>query len=189
MNKDQKSHVQNILERLARVITNEASMSELKPAQWEALRFFSQANRFSCTPSGLTSYMRVTKGTVSQTINALERKGLLEKKQGKEDRRAINIALTQRGQNKLNQDPLQDIFLGLSDISSEKLDMLSSTLEDLLTNSIKRRAGSPFGVCKTCQHFERNAHQGKPHLCALLQAPLSDEDSNLICQEHTKIKT
>jgi len=189
MNKSQNSHIQNILERLARVITNEASMSELKPSQWEALRFFSQANRFSSTPSGLTAYMCVTKGTVSQTINALERKGLLEKKQGKEDRRAINILLTQQGQDKLNQDPLQNLFLDLSDISSEKLDLLSSTLETLLTNSIKRRAGIPFGVCKTCQYFERNAHQGKSHLCTLLQVPLSDEDSNLICQEHTKIKT
>jgi len=156
MNNNKTNHALNLLERLARVINNDASMSELKPAQWEALRFFSQANRFSSTPSGLTAYMGVTKGTVSQTINALERKGLLKKNKGKGDRRAVDILLTKNGQDVLSEDPLQDLILNLSDIPSEKLDLLSATLEQLLTSSIERRGGIPFGVCKTCRHFSHS---------------------------------
>ncbi len=185
MENSQTDNVLNLLERLARVINNDASMSELKPAQWEALRFFSQANRFSSNPSALTAYMGVTKGTVSQTINALERKSLLKKKKGKGDGRAVNIVLTKRGNDKLSEDPLQKLVLNLSDISSEKLGVLSSILEELLTKAIEQRAGIPFGICKTCLYFERDSAQGAPHLCALLEVPLSDEDSSLICREHS----
>ncbi len=187
MKNNQTNHVLSLLERLARVINNDASMSSLKPAQWEALRFFSQANRFSSNPSALTGYLGVTKGTVSQTINALKRKGLLEKKKEEGDRRAVNIVLTKQGQDKLREDPLQELTLSLADMHTEALEDLSSTLEKLLTKAIEQRAAIPFGVCETCQYFDRDSAQGAPHLCTLLQVPLSNDDSSLICKEHSKL--
>ena len=39
-----------LLERLARVLQNEAHTGGLKPTQWEALRYLARANRFSRTP-------------------------------------------------------------------------------------------------------------------------------------------
>jgi len=187
MENNQTNRVLNLLERLARVINNDASMSGLKPAQWEALRFFSQANRFSSTPSALTAYMGVTKGTISQTINALERKGLLEKRKAKGDKRSVSILLTKQGQDLLQEEPLQELVLSLAEIPSEKLSILSSTLEILLTKALENRAATPFGVCKTCQYFERDSATGTPHSCALLQVPLNDEDSRHICREHSNL--
>ena len=184
MEKNQTNRALNLLERIARVINNDASLSELKPAQWEALRFFSQANRFSSNPSALTAYLGVTKGTVSQTIIALERKGLVKKHKVKGDGRAVNIVLTKNGQETLSEDPLQELASCLQQVTGEKLDILSSTLEELLLNAIKNRDAIPFGVCKTCQYFEENSSKGSPHLCSLLEAPLNDNDSRLICREH-----
>jgi DNA-binding MarR family transcriptional regulator len=57
-----------VLERLSRVLLNDSASGGLNPTQWEALRFFALANRFSSTPSGLTAFLGVTKGTVSQTV-------------------------------------------------------------------------------------------------------------------------
>ena len=185
MKNNQTNRVLTLLERLARVINNDASMSVLKPAQWEALRFFNQANRFSSNPSALTAYMDVTKGTVSQTIIALERKGLVKKNKVKEDRRAVNIEVTTTGLEVLNEDPLQELALCLEQITSKKLEVLSSTLEELLLKTIEHRGSAPFGVCKTCQYFKRNSNKGSPHLCSLLEAPLSEKDSHLICREHS----
>jgi DNA-binding MarR family transcriptional regulator len=51
----------------------------LNPAQWEALRYLSRANRFSNSPIALTRFLGSTKGTISQTIEALERKGFITK--------------------------------------------------------------------------------------------------------------
>ncbi|GAB3522182.1 MarR family winged helix-turn-helix transcriptional regulator [Photobacterium alginatilyticum] len=178
-------HVLALLERLSRVINNDAGLSELKPAQWEALRFLSQANKFSRTPSALTSYLGVTKGTVSQTLNALERKGLICKKKDAGDRRSVSIQLTEKGKGILNNDPLKALLGAIEQLSNSQLNTLASTLELVLTTALQQRAGAPFGVCKSCKYFMRNVVDGTPHRCALLQVPLTSMESDLICREHT----
>ena len=62
------------LERLARIMRAREHEGGLNPAQWEALRYLSRANRFSDSPGALTRYLGATKGTISQTLMALERK-------------------------------------------------------------------------------------------------------------------
>lgn len=63
-----------LLERIGRVLQNDGHSEGLKPTQWEALRYFARANRFSRSPSALTAYLGMTKGTVSQTVGALEKR-------------------------------------------------------------------------------------------------------------------
>ena len=94
MTVSESDNIVALLERLSRVLQNESHAEGLKPTQWEALRYLERANRFSRTPSGLTSYLGMTKGTVSQTLNALERKGLIRKTADKADRRQVHIDLT-----------------------------------------------------------------------------------------------
>ena len=65
------------LERLSRLIRQQGFHEGLNPAQWEALRYVSRANRFSNSPGALAQYLGSTKGTVSQTILSLEKKVFL----------------------------------------------------------------------------------------------------------------
>ena len=65
------------LERLTRLMRAGEHEGGLNPAQWEALRYLSRANRFSNSPIALTRFLGSTKGTISQTIKALERKGFI----------------------------------------------------------------------------------------------------------------
>jgi hypothetical protein len=46
----------------------------------------------------------------------------------------------------------------------------------------KANSSQSFGLCKTCQHFTilEDSFQ-----CGLTKAPLSQSDSEKICQEHT----
>ena len=67
------------LERLTRLMRAGEHEGGLNPAQWEALRYLSRANRFSNSPIALTRFLGSTKGTISQTIKALERKGYIAK--------------------------------------------------------------------------------------------------------------
>lgn len=55
--------------------------------------YFARANRFTRSSSALTDYLGLTKGTVSQTINAVERKGLVKKTAVVGDARAVNITM------------------------------------------------------------------------------------------------
>ncbi len=172
-----------LLERLSRVLQNEAHAEGLKPTQWEALRYLARANRFSRSPSAVTAYLGMTKGTVSQTLNALERKGLIRKKSDPADKRNLRLELTARGAALLKRDPMDGLTAAAARLNANERRQLSDGLEKTLRAALRRRGGRPFGVCKTCRFFRKNAKQGAPHRCGLLEVPLSAEDSEQICVE------
>lgn len=176
-------HDTALLERLTRIIHNDAHRAGLKPTQWEAMRYLARANRFSRSPGALTAYLGMTKGTVSQTLQALERKGLVQKQTATADRRGVAIDLTPEGLKLLEEDPLAEAQSALETLGGQDRQAFESALAHLLKSMLSRRGGRPFGACRNCVHFQRNHTQGVPHFCALLAAPLSSEDSGRICAE------
>ena len=76
---DTASSIADMVERLGRLLRSRGYEHDLNPAQWEALRYLGRCNRFSNNPSALSNFLGATKGTVSQTVSSLERKGLLTK--------------------------------------------------------------------------------------------------------------
>ncbi len=175
----------DLFDRLARVAGNDRTASGLNPVQWEALRFFARANRFSCNPSGLRQYLGVTKGTVSQSIIALEKKGLLKKVPDARDRRGVEVRLTAAGRKLLADDPLNRWQADLAALSAAERESLEAALEHLVRAALNNRERQPFGFCRDCMHFARDHESGEPHFCALLEVPLSADDSQLICREQT----
>ena len=184
---EQPDDIAVLLERLARVLQNESHAEGLKPTQWEALRYLARANRFSRTPSGLTAYLGTTKGTVSQTLNALERKGLVGKTEDPADRRQVRIDLTAKGGRLLKRDPVDGVLRSVSALSGREQQTLRHSLETLLTETLRRRGGRPFGLCHSCRHFKANDPDGAPHRCGLLDVALSPDDSNQICVEQEAV--
>lgn len=172
-----------LLERLARILQNETHAGGLKPTQWEALRYLARANRFSRNPSALTAYLGTTKGTVSQTLNALERKGLLTKKTDPADRRQVDIDLTKKARHLLDEDPIHLLTDATASLPAGEQAGLTDGLRTVLEEALRRRGGRPFGVCRSCRFFRADDSQGAPHRCGLLDVPLSDSDSRQICVE------
>ena len=93
------------LERLTRLIRAGEHGGGLNPAQWSALRYLARCNRFSNSPAALTRYLGATKGTVSQTLIALERKGLIAKSARPGEARSLVLTLTPAGEKLLADDP------------------------------------------------------------------------------------
>lgn len=172
-----------LLERIGRLLQNDAHSEGLKPTQWEALRYLARANRFSRSPSAVTAYLGMTKGTVSQTLAALERKGLVKKVTVPTDRRNVTIELTRKGMSLLRKDPLGDLSTAIEKLSDRQQAGLGKSLRGLLEQALRQREGRPFGACSTCRHFERDADDGRPHRCGLLHEPLTQPESELICVE------
>ncbi len=172
-----------ILERLGRVFQNDAHVAGLKPTQWEALRYLARANKFSRNPKALTVYLGMTKGTVSQTLNALDRKNLITKKTDMIDRRNVHLELTRPGKLLLEKDPIATIRKKAESLGKTNRSALSGALKQLLGAILSEHDGRAFSVCKTCRYFRGRAAGGNPHRCALLDAPLSVEDSAQICVE------
>jgi DNA-binding MarR family transcriptional regulator len=172
-----------LLERIGRTLHNDGHSEGLKPTQWEALRYFARANRFSRSPSALTAYLGMTKGTVSQTMTALERKGLIDKTTGAADRRHVQVEVTAKGRKLLKSDPLDGMAAALSRLPAGHRRELKNDLGEILRMTLRQRDGHPFGACKTCRYFQKNAPGGAPHKCGLLLEPLSTADGEMICVE------
>jgi len=175
----------HLIERLDRLARHGDALGELNPAQWEALRYVARANRFSRNPAALADYLGSTRGTVSQTLIALEQKGMIERRPSERDRRSIDLVLTAAGNAALRRDPIAHLAEDIAAALGKDAEKLAGALRASLAHAIARNDGKPFGICHTCRHFRRNAKPGtkQPHHCALLDAPLSAADSELICVE------
>ena len=174
------------LERLTRLMRAGEHEGGLNPAQWEALRYLSRANRFS--PIALTRFLGSTKGTISQTIKALERKGFITKAPRENEGRSINLSLTPKGSKALKNDPLAEFSKSLDDLSGKNRRRLAKGLADLLETDLKRREQPSFGTCATCRYFRekgREADDGGPHSCMYFDVALSSAELSLICVEHS----
>lgn len=167
------------LERLSNLfraqLREHATSHGLKLVQLEALLYLDAANRYSDTAAGLTQYLGVTKGTVSQTLGLLVRRGLVDKVPDPDDGRVLHCRLTPAGQAIAQATHAQGIF---GDEHAE----IEATLRELLARLQRERGSRMFGMCRTCRHFQREG----PGLarCGLTTEPLSEDDSLLICREH-----
>jgi DNA-binding MarR family transcriptional regulator len=172
-----------LIGRLARIVANEGHAHGLKPAQWEALRFLAHANRFSRTPGALTAYLGLTKGTVSQTLMALERAGLIEKTANPGDGRSIRLDLTDSGRALLPLDGMAALGDALQALPPAARAGLGEGLQALVAAMLTARSGRAFGICRACRHFAADARGEGQHYCQLLKQPLSDAEAGEICQE------
>jgi DNA-binding MarR family transcriptional regulator len=175
----------DLLERAGRLIQGALHSGGLPPAQWHVLRYLARANRFSRTPTAIGLYLDATKGTVSQTIIALERKGLVSKERNP-DRRSVCLQLTARGRELLARHPLSEAVEALEALPPQARDALRNGLAAFLMALLARRSARPFGQCATCRFFEHGgapSARGGPHRCKLLDTPLSADDAAQICVE------
>lgn len=187
MNPEDPKHIAALLERISRLISNNANVEGLKPVQWEALRYLAKANRFSNTATALTRYLGLTKATVSQSLMALERKGLVRKKADGRDRRSIRLSLTTQGKRMLSNDSLRDTEAAIRVLPEAARRQLGKGLGALLSARLAAQDGLPFGQCHNCRYFARNHPEGGPHRCQLAKEKLSETEADNICVEQSPI--
>jgi len=183
MSKNAAVHTAALLERVGRLLTTEAHAEGLLPVQWEVLRYLDKANRFSQTPAALTAYLGTTKGTVSQTLNTLETKGLVTKRVDTKDRRSKRLHLTAKGNKLLSHDPLSATVAAIQDLGKPAQGILKQNLESLLIGRLRTKNRQPFGQCRDCRFFSRQHPQGAPHYCRLLKETLAKPEALAICHE------
>jgi DNA-binding MarR family transcriptional regulator len=176
------------LERLTRLLRAGEHEGGLNPAQWEALRYLARANRFSNSPIALTRFLGSTKGTISQTIKALERKGFIAKGPRENEGRSINLSLTPKGSEALKNDPLAKFSKSLDELSGKTRRRLAKGLADLLEIDLQRREQPSFSTCPTCRYFREKGREDDPrgpHSCMYFDVGLSSAELPLICIAHS----
>src|SRR6056297_2870418 len=99
--------IAELLVHVGRAAQSEDARTDLTAAQWTCLRFFARANGSSRTPSAFASFQATTRGTASQIIKSLERRGLVVRRRSERDRRSVRFDLTEQGRAMLDADQLR----------------------------------------------------------------------------------
>lgn len=176
----------SLIERMASLIRAEerkkCTSLGLQNVHLQALIYLSLCNKYSNSPAALANYLGMTRGTVSQTLLLLEKKGFIKKNPDINDRRIIHLELLPAGWEMLEQATLADLFArAAGHLIKDGNPDCEMVIAKVLTALQKANQSHSFGLCKTCRHF--SAATGSV-VCGLTKEPLSQEDSEKICQEH-----
>lgn len=157
----------------------------LQPVHVQALIYLSQANRYSNTPQALTEYLGLTKGTVSQSLLLLDRRGLIERYQDELDRRVVRLRLSSQGEAFLSEaQPTMFWLQATRNISANRIRNGVSALRETLGEIQATNGARTFGVCGTCAYCQRKSQ--RVYHCGWFGERLSVPDMGKICREHSR---
>jgi DNA-binding MarR family transcriptional regulator len=175
--------IAELLIHLARAARAEDQDAQLTPAQWTALRFLSRANTASRTPSAFASFHATTRGTATQTLKALEAKGLIRRGDAQHDGRKVCYDLTAQGRALLAQDPLRDLTAVVAGLPPALYDALAQTMPRLVADLARRRETPVFGTCTDCRHFEGSPQDA---FCACMARLIAAPETSQLCVNFNK---
>jgi len=176
----ERKRIAELLDRLARISAADDWSDDLNPTQWTALSYLARANRFSRSPSQVADFMAATRGTVSQTLKTLAKKGYIQEARSAHDKRSISYSVSKQGDEVVRKTGAME--QALSVLHDDDALSLLTGLECLAHNALRQRALRPFGICERCSHHQKRARGG---YCRLLNQPLSSIETKQICHEFT----
>lgn len=172
-----------LLERIGALIQQavreEALRHGLQPIHWHVLQYLRLANRYSDMPIAVAEYLGITRGTASQSLALLERKGYLVKEADSQHGRRVHLTLTSAALALLDDGWAQRVERVSTALSGNSLD---ASLQALLLGLQRANGQGAFGVCKQCDHFLRESRSAR---CGLTGEPLAPEQTVRICREWT----
>ncbi len=179
------------LRRLARLAHTTAwdqwAAQRLTPTQRRILEFLGSRHE-NLTLSAVARELGVTAATASDSVTALEAKGLVRKRRSLVDGRALALMLTTEGRHSVTElaalpDPLQAAFGSLS--ASEQEALYRTAMKML--HGLQQSGALPLSrMCIRCKYFDpfRHTQSATPHHCNLVGAPLADRHLRVDCPEH-----
>ena len=178
-----------VFERLAallqQLVREDAARHGLLPVHLQVLGYLAQANRYSDIPIAVASYLGITRGTVSQTLAMLERKGLISRSRDDRHGRRVHLQLTAAGEEVLAGSWPQRLDELLA-AGGADLEDLAVQLRGVLGSLQRLNGRQAFGQCRECAHF-----LGAPgsHRCGLTGEALAAEQTVRICREWSAVAT
>lgn len=139
-------------------------------------------------PKNIAAELAISAASITDTLAALQRKGLTKRVTDPADARAAIVRPTIKGQKIGAQ-----IAQAASKVTSALAALPPAAQEALLLTQIAlirhlQSAGAiPFQrMCVSCRHFQPYAYlqTAKPHHCAFVNAPIGGRDIRLDCGEH-----
>ncbi|MSR17383.1 MAG: MarR family transcriptional regulator [Methylococcaceae bacterium] len=176
-----------LIERISTLIRAEErkkyAILGLQPVHIQVLDYLSTCNSYSNTAVGVTEYFGLTKGTVSQTLQVLERKGYIEKHLDEEDARVTHLMLSKSGGLLLLENTNDDDVFNQAQqaVFSKQYDSLDDALRITLLTLQKSSGTKSFGSCDSCMNFNVEENH---YICTATRLPVWQIEAYKICREH-----
>ncbi|MDQ3027334.1 MAG: MarR family winged helix-turn-helix transcriptional regulator [Pseudomonadota bacterium] len=174
-----------LVERLGNLMRTEmrkaGSEESLQPVHLHALIYLSKANRYSNTPQALTDYLGLTKGTVSQTLLLLDRRGLIERFEDDIDRRVVRLRLSSAGEQLLAESqPALAWQNATRNISPNRIRNATSALREALVTLQVDNEAAVFGICSSCSWCQKLSQ--RIYRCGQMGDRLSGPETRKLCR-------
>ncbi len=176
-----------LIERISTLLRSEErkiyAALAIQPIHGQVLQYIAKCNQHSDTPAAVTEYLGLTKGTMSQSIQVLVRKGYIEKIPDTVDRRVVHLKLLPAGLGLVKKiQPLEIFQQAEKQLSNENFTNLTDALNHTLITLQQANQSKSFGLCNTCHYF---GEQENHYYCGLTEQPLEQSDTEKICREHS----
>ncbi len=178
----------DLIERLGHLIRAElrriGQEHRLQVVHLQALAYLARANRYSNTPQALGEFFSLTKGTVSQSLLLLDRRGLIERYEDEVDRRVVRLRLSPLGEQLVNESLTSSQWMEATrEISANRVRNGVSVLRETLFMMQLDNGGRTFGVCQSCAYLQKESQ--RVYRCGLMGDRLTVPETRRICREHS----
>ncbi|MEQ1621189.1 MAG: MarR family winged helix-turn-helix transcriptional regulator [Methylococcales bacterium] len=175
-----------LIERISTLVRSEERKKlaalGLQPIHIQVLDYLDSCNSYSNTAAAITEYFGLTKGTVSQSLQVLERKAFIAKTLDPEDARIFHLTLTEEGRNLLELVHADDVFAQAElAVQNQQYSSIDAALLAALETLQKTHKAPSFGTCDTCVNFDVEDNH---YLCSITRLPLFQAETDKICREH-----
>lgn len=175
--------LERISEAFRVLLWNESRGNSLSPIQSQILIFLFFHPDEKSRVGYLASEFNMTKATISDSIKALFKKGLIEKRVDSRDSRSFSIHLTAEGK------AIAERASTFASALEKPIASLDNLQKDAMLNGLLKlihdlnQAGviTTQRMCFTCSNYR--LENGK-HYCNLLKTHLAEEEVRIDCPEH-----
>lgn len=136
----------------------------------------------------LARQLSVSQPTTTDSVSALERKALVEKRPDAADGRALRVVITAAGRTAMHSahaTPGSVVEAAAALDTHDQVEMLGLLMS--LIRQLQERDAIPIQrMCLSCRHFRPFAHAdaARPHHCAFVDAAFGQPDMRMDCREH-----
>ncbi len=190
--RDMAQRISDAIDRLGLAVRSQqwrrGAAARLNPTQVQILSLIGAGGRAPIRLSALATALAVTPATASDSVAVLLRKGLVERRNDPDDRRALDLRLTSSGQALLDEWRRSGTAVAAA-AAAMPPDTQADLLRLLITliRSLQIAGAIPVArMCVGCAYFRPNVHADAdtPHHCAFVDAPFGDRHLRIDCPEH-----
>ncbi len=167
------------------LLWQESREYSLSPIQVQVMIFLLHHSEEKRKVSYLAAEFNMTKATISDTVKALDQKGLIEKIYETGDARSYSIHLTERGREMAERTSLftRELRTPIDKLHDDDKENLLLSLLNIIRHLNRAGVITVPRMCMTCAYYH-SSENGQKHFCKLLNQHLQVTDLRIDCPEH-----